>query len=250
MHQWHGGTCGYHALWNAQCLLAGDVARLMDEPAFWNFVFNNVDRLIAHGESSAGWPRSRFLGGVADGCHLKYLAATNSALKDCLSVSEIACQFEATPGLARLRAGSMSAEAFLVGAQTHWYCIVVQPAAMSGQPRLWICDSYNASLAILRTSEDVQGLVKSTLELRDQKQVESLKKTAEWCHRPDADIEAAVQDGIPEWWKGAHRSALFWRYKPMELRKHLLTQEYSDISSHIKLLLDAMAKADSKVVGL
>lgn len=249
LQQWHHDICGHHALFNVRRLLGNAAGGLENESLFWLEALRDVEALARHGEESGRWPRSRVQGGVADEAHLRHLIAGDPSLAGRVTVvgsKEALARVEVQEALEVLgRHGRESpAHGFLLGGRTHWYSAVAAPSQEG--PRLFLCNSYNIPLARLRVADDVEALVEAEMVRRRRSQVERLQRQPDWAHRPYAHIESAVDDGIQEWWKGALRSALFWRQQPLHLQQQLQIQEYEDVRCYIETLLQAMQPAQAQ----
>jgi len=271
LQQWHHDVCGHHALFNAQCLLNQQHHLLQDESQFWKNLLRNTADLADHGEASQRWPRSRVVGGVLDALHLRHLIDSDNTLQERVSVTEsvdtLRMQLEDTSSFARrgieaLRSGQRSSHAFLLGATKHWYAAVVvadgtDDVAASGpypnrkingadddastsNTTIYFCDSYNEPLVRLQSEEQIEQVVCARLTKWREFRRSTLLKEGDWKHRTGGDLEDAVENGVPEWWKGAHKTSLFWRLRPAGVHRKLLTQELEDVRGYLKELLGAL----------
>lgn len=249
LQQWHGDICGHHALFNARCLLLGEVDMLQDAERFWQHLLEGVAELAEHGERSKRWQKSRVVCGMADGVHLRHLVDSDSLLRGRVTIVESTERLsqklrdpeaEVQLAIAGFPSGR-GAHAFLLGATNHWYAAVAIAApGDKGGPQLWFCDSYNKGLVHLRTEEDVEEMLERLMIEKRADLCEVFKQRPEWSHRPQDHIDAAVEDGVQEWWKGHLKSALFWRDKPLELRRQLMKQELNDVREYMEMLISAL----------
>jgi hypothetical protein len=253
--QWHPDACGHHALFSVRCLLqlfggngsgSGTEGRgsagLLEEGAFWQRLMRDTLLLADYGERSGRWPRDRVTSCILDEIHMDQLIQSDSSLRGRVSIigspSALAPGTEAGKALAAVAAGDALAHGFLLECSIHWMALVaVKPCA--GRPSLWLCDSYNRPLARLRDPAQVEELAMEHDgdERRQEKRRQQLRARSEWAHQPQAHIEMALQEGVPEWWKGCKRSALFWRLRPRELRLTLGAQELSCLQQYLDVFV-------------
>lgn len=247
LQQWHHGVCGHHALYSASCILRGQPEALLDERRFWASTLLGVAALADHGEGSGKWPRSRVTGGVADETHLQHLADADAFLKDRVSIffahDGLAADLshsdsQSATALRAVRNGQRRAHAFLCGATSHWYAVIaVGPApGECGRPQLWLCDSYNAPVAGLRSDADTEAFIDRHMTTIRPRVYESLRALPEYAHRPEEHLAGAFETGVQEWWKGIIKAPLFWRHRPLSLRRELKSQEIREVRSYLSSL--------------
>lgn len=255
LEQWHGNTCGHHSIFNVACLLAGDLEKLQDPHAFWRSTLDNIQRLADYGESSGRWPPSRVTKGVADGAHLRHLVESSDLLSGrvCLvdSLEYLRNQLknpdsEVSLAVASFNKQPSGAHGFLLGATNHWYAAVAVKAPISEdcnspiETRLLFCDSYNAPLVLLRDEEDVENRAGELAKRRREWFVQKLKKMPDWEHRPEEHFETALVEGVPEWWKGTRKSAVFWQSQPLDVWMYYKKQELNDVRCYLNILNEAL----------
>jgi len=249
LQQWQHDICGHHALFNVRRLLGGTSGSFQDESLFWREALRDIEVLARYGEESGRWPRSRVQGGVADEAHLRHLIASDASLAGHVTVvgcKEALATVPVQKSLAALgtQHGDCPAHGFLLGGRMHWYSAVAVPS--QDRPQLFLFNSYNIPLARLKSADDIEALVDAEMARSRLRQIERLRRQPDWAHRPDAYIEAAVDEGIQEWWKGSLRSSLFWRQRPLHLQKQLQIQEFDDVRCYVDALLQAMQPAQAQ----
>jgi len=254
--QWHHDVCGHHALFNVRHLLQSvsaigtieesesGLSVLQNEVFFWGTVFADVRFLADHGESTGRWPRSRITCGILDEIHMIQVIATDEFLKDRASVvscPEILVR-ESAAGQALLAVvnGTQVAHGFLLGCHVHWIGLVVVKTAAG--PQVWYCDSYNRPRAGLLTEEQVKECVMQQDEAHTETLRKCLQARPDFKHRPIDQVEAAVEGGVPEWWKGTQKSALFWRVRPRNVRRTLREQENQNLRQYLEIFSSAFEK--------
>ncbi|CAK9020825.1 unnamed protein product [Durusdinium trenchii] len=231
LDQWHDGVCGHHALFNLRCLLRDELDSLRDEQRFWQQVIADVQRLAHFGELSGSWPRSRVVCGVADEVHLRHLVEQDEELTGRITLaSTIESLKEQLRGLK-----ISDVHGFLLGAATHWYSAAV--VRQSTGVRIYFFDSYNVPVVSLRSNEDIEGLVEQRLHQSRSRTMESLRKDPHWAHRPQNHLEEAVDGGVEEWWKGVRKASMFWRHKPLEVKRELQRMDLLLVRDFLHLLL-------------
>jgi len=251
VHQWHPDVCGHHAIFSCKNMLrqlsGGDGAssanELLDEQLFWHSVLSNIQRLAHVGEKAGRWPRSRVTCGVLDSIHMVEIIETDEFLRDRLNVmdhpDQLAADTPAGKALADVAAGRRKAHGFLLGCAVHWMGAVVTNS-VSG-PRVWLFDSFNRSLGRLRTPEEIKQLAEKYVSEDGFR--EKLTSASDWQHKPAEAIEAAVEEGVPEWWKGIKKASLFWRFKPRSLRQELQVQELDYLQKYLQTISSAWLHA-------
>lgn len=252
LQQWHGNTCGHHALFNIRCLLSGHPERLQDNQLFWQSTLENIHLLVKHGEAAGSWPASRVTQGVADENHLRCLVESDQTLQGRVSFSLSAeslseqlqnADSEMSLAINEIVSGRCQSHGFLLGAPNHWYAAVAiaipSSDAALGQAvetQLIFCDSHNLPLVGIQNELDVQELTDSLAEKRRERLADSLRSQPEWEHRPKEHLEAACVEGLPEWWKGIKKSSLFWREQPLDVWMYSKKRELDTVRSYIHSL--------------
>ncbi|CAJ1459780.1 unnamed protein product [Effrenium voratum] len=232
IRQWHHGVCGHHALFNLRCMLRGDLDALRDEPKFWQQALADMQRLANFGEQSGRWPRSRVLCGVADEVHLRHLVDHDEELKGRITLAtSLESLKDQLPGLRK-----SAVHGFLLGAATHWYSAAVLHTP--GGPQIYFFDSYNVPLARVRSDAEVEDLLERQLKVSRNDTVEQLKRDPFWVHRPSHELELAAEQGVEEWWKGVRKASMFWRHKPLEVRRQLKRLDLVGVRDFLQVLLD------------
>lgn len=256
LQQWHHDVCGYHALFNARCLLLKKPQELLDQELFWRETLAAVTLLARHGEESSRWARSRVTGGTVDSVHLEHLIGSRPELPGHITVlispEELASRLgdpssSCSQALKDIRAGSAQGHAFLLGAVTHWYAAVISPSLCEGSgPRnwdFWFCDSYNTpSILPVFSTGDMNAIASQQVEALRPYTYKSLRHHPEWRDRPEEHLERAFIEGVEEWWKGVQRSSAFWKYKPREVMLELKRLELQELRQYVEILLNVMAE--------
>lgn len=264
LQQWNHNICGHHALYNIQCLLNDEAGLLQNSQHFWHHTLRNIQVLAKHGEDSKRWPASRVTKGVADGVHLRHLIESSESLRGKVSIAQTAESFtnqlEASDStmsraIEDVRQGRTQAHGFLLGATNHWYSAVmmanpskdaalcaegyVAPAGKAAVQLLFF-DSYNRQTAHLQSAQDVEQYVKEWKETRRTHFFAKLRSLPEWEHRPQEHLDLAFEEGLPEWWKGIHKAASFWREPPLEVQRQLKILELDNVRSYLSSLVHAL----------
>mmetsp|Transcript_84343 Transcript_84343/g.239070 ORF Transcript_84343/g.239070 Transcript_84343/m.239070 type:complete len:425 (+) Transcript_84343:92-1366(+) len=250
--QWHDSVCGHHALFNVRQLLniipgvretdAAQPEKLLDEESFWQTALSDVKKLAEFGECTGRWPKSRVTCGVLDGVHMAQLISTDSFLRGRVSIVEnpemLRADSAAGRSLAAVAAGHQTAHAFLLGCSIHWMGLVA--AKVAGWPQVWICDSFNRPLVQLLRLDNARDVAdRHELKLRDHFR-QFLRAHPEWEHQPEWNIDQALEDGIPEWWKGIRKSPAFWRWQPREVRRALAMEEVEYLQQYLMVFVAAL----------
>jgi len=252
--QWHHDVCGHHALFNVRHLLQrasatgtieeSDLSVLQNESCFWNTVFADVKLLADHGESTGRWPRSRITCGILDEIHIKQVIETDEFLKDRASVvsypETLVPESAAGQALLAVVNGTQVAHGFLLGCSVHWLGLVAVKTPVGLQ--IWYCDSYNRPRAGLLTEEQVKECVSQQEQTHTEKLRNYLRSRPDFKHRPMDQVEAALEEGVPEWWKGIQKSALFWRVRPRNVRRTLTEQENQNVRQYLELFSSAFER--------
>lgn len=257
LRQWHGNTCGHHALFSIQCLLNGQPGMLQNHQYFWQSTLRNIETLARYGETSGSWPPSRVTKGVVDEVHLRHLIQSCAALQGRVSIAQTAdsfntqlneCGSSMRVALDDVLCGRSQGHGFLLGATNHWYAAVVIAAesshmVSSGSPapvRLFFCDSYNRSLVHLQTDRDVEEMTEKLVDEGRKHFMAKLRLQPEWEHRPQEHLDSAFEEGLTEWWKGITKAGLFWREPPFEVKAQLKKQELENVRSYLSSLTLAL----------
>lgn len=103
------------------------------------------------------------------------------------------------------------------------------------------CDSHNEPLARLHCADDVEAAADRYVEAKIKCTRQYFSQHSEWKHRTPNDVEAAIENGVQEWWKGSLKSSLFWKHKPKSLVRQLAIQQFNDVKSYIDILVRALA---------
>jgi len=103
-----------------------------------------------------------------------------------------------------------------------------------------VCDSYNRPIARLLQLESVRDLAEQQDLQRCERYRRQLRAHPDWQHQPESNVERALVEGVPEWWKGIVKSALFWRWKPREVRRTLAVQELECLQQYLKTFVTAL----------
>lgn len=249
LQQWHSNDCGYHTLYNARLLLEvaeslrrGEVpqesvrAGFGDEAAYFRHVFSSMRSLRAkmQGDERDAVLRSCTI----DKSHMQHILSDDPTLVGRLVIAETA-----TGGLPsaeelrrRLHEAPGGVLGLALGAVTHWLAAVV--AHTPNGPLLLIADSQNKPL-LAGTAAHL--LADEALEARFPDFAMRLRsETPRYQEAPEEDIRKVWEAGLPEWWKGAQKDPVYWRQRPVSVRKQLQEMEISAVYSFLASLEEAL----------
>ena len=67
--------------------------------------------------------------------------------------------------------------------------------------------------------------------------VRRLREQKQWEHRPDDHLEAACEEGVPEYWRGNRKNTMWWRFQPASIRRALLAAELYAVRTYTKAIV-------------
>jgi len=252
--QWHHDVCGHHALFNVRHLLQrvsatgiieeSGLVVLQNEACFWSTLFADVKLLADHGQGTGRWPRSRITCGILDEIHIKQVIETDDFLKNKASVvsypESLVPESVAGQALLAVVNGTQVAHGFLLACSVHWIGLVAVKTPAG--PQVWYCDSYNRPRAGVLTEQQVKECVIQQEQAHTENFRKYLRARPDFQHRPLDQVEAALEEGVPEWWKGIQKSALFWRVRPRSLRQTLTEQDDQNVRQYLEIFSSAFER--------